>query len=197
MTPEWLTAYASVATLLVVAITAYAALRQIRHLRSGNQVAALLPLIEHYDLVRESLRYVRSGLAADLEDPATRVQLATLPRSGPALQALPGLNFYEKLGALVVPGTIDLEVALRYFDLPSELWAKSARCIAVVRRTGGNEIFENFEALAQLERAYIAKRGSSLFPRHLSRLPLVDADAETDAAYAASGENGTSVRHSP
>ena len=185
MTPEWLTAYASIATLLVVAITAYAALRQIRHLRSGNQVAALLPLIEQYELVRASLRYIRSDLAKDLEDPAARVALATLPRSGAAAQALPGLNFYEKLGALVVPGTIDLEVALRYFDLPSDLWEKSARCIAIVRRSGGDEVLENFEALAQLERSYIAKHGSSLFPRYLSRLPLDDADAETDATYAA------------
>lgn len=185
MVPEWVTAYASLATLLVVAITAYAALRQIRHLRSGNQVAALLPLIEHYDSVLESLRYVRSDLARDLDDPEVRIQLATLPRSGPAARALPALNFYEKLGALVVPGTIDLQVALRYFDLPSDLWAKSTRCIAIVRRAGGDAVLENFEAMAQLERAYTAKHGSSLFPRHLSRWPLEDTDAEADAAYAA------------
>ncbi|GAC1420948.1 MAG: hypothetical protein NVSMB64_29850 [Candidatus Velthaea sp.] len=184
LTPEWLTAYTSLATLLVVALTAFAALRQIRHLRSGNQVAAVLPLLDQWESLRDSMRYIRTDLAHDLEDPEIRMRLSALPRSGPATQALAGVNFYESVGALVVPGTLDLELVLRYFDLPSDVWEKASRCIAIVRRSGGKEVLEHFEALVQLERKFIAKRGSSLYPRHLTRMPLEDIDAEADAAYA-------------
>ena len=39
MSPEWVTAASAGLTLLVIAITAFAALRQMAHMRVGNQVA--------------------------------------------------------------------------------------------------------------------------------------------------------------
>jgi hypothetical protein len=160
------------ATLLVVAITAYAALRQMRHMRSGNQVAALLPLIEQYrseEIVR-SQQYVLGQMQFDLEDEANRRGVMAIPTVGPTRAALPLLNFYESCGALVNAGVIDLELLLRYFTLPSEIWAIAEDSIALARLTRGDEVFENFEAMVALEQRFAARRGTSLYPKNLPRV---------------------------
>ena len=184
MTPEWLTAYASSASLLVIALTAYAALRQMRHLRSGNQVAALLPLIEKYEDpgVADSLQYVISGqLAADLRDPATRAGIVTIPMDGPAARGRSALNFYEMIGALVVGGVVDFELVARYFRLPSDVWMRAEDFLALARRSRGDEVYENLEAMVALEARWQRRRGTtSLFPGHLPRQRLVDRYAEAD-----------------
>ena len=188
MTPEWLTTFSSIATLLVVAVTAFAAIRQIRHMRAANQVAAFLPLTDEFtdDDVRESLNYLLSTLKADLEDPQTRAGLMTTPISGPARRALPALNFYERLGVLVVARVVDLELVLRYFSaLPSEVWLIAEDYIAILRRTLGNEVLENLEALVVLENQWALRHGTSLFPPRLERLPLQDRYADADGYDAA------------
>src|SRR5579864_7837298 len=124
MSPEWLAAASSLATLFVIGLTAYAAMRQMSHLRSGNQVAALLPLTEKYQTpeIQESLDYVIGKLNSDLQDPTVRAGLLDRPSSGPARQANKIFNFYESVGALVCARALDLQLVLRYFTLPSEMW---------------------------------------------------------------------------
>lgn len=176
MNAEWLTAVSSIATFLVIAVTAYAAVRQLRHMRSGNQVAALLPLTEKYqtEIVQDSLNYVMRALAADLQDPEVRAGAIGIPASGPTRAALQALNFYESVGALVSAKALDLELVLLYFTLPSEIWELSQDYIALTRRKRGNEVFENLEALVAFERIYSDKHGTSRYPKHLPRIDLVD-----------------------
>lgn len=185
MNVEWLAAVTALATLFVIGVTAYAALRQIKHMRSGNQVAALLPLTEKYQSLQmqESLQYVISGrMQNDLQDPLTRRGAESIPSAGVARAAMPILNFYESVGALVTARVLDLNLVLRYFTLPSDLWEVAGDYIAITRRKRGREVFENFEALVALERRYTAKHGSSLYPRGLERLHLRDSFAAEDAA---------------
>lgn len=187
MSAEWLTALSAFLTLFVIGITAYAGLRQIRHMRSGNQVAALLPLTEKYQTpeIQESLHYVLSGaLERDLQDPNNRRGVEAVPATGPAKKALPAANFYESVGALVTARVLDLELVLRYFTLPSELWEIASDYIAIARRKRGPAVCENFEAMVALERRYTAKRGSSLYPKGLPRIQLRDTYAVQDAAEA-------------
>jgi len=175
MIPEWLTALASVGTFLVVAITAFAALRQIRHMRSGNQVAALLPLIEKYEATRESRDYVMRSLQLDLNDRTVRAGVMAVPAEGPARQAIPFLNFYESVGALVAVEVLDLDLVLRYFfPTPSEVWANASGFIAISRRTSGPEIFENLEALVVMQEDYERRHGTSVYPRGLRHLDPPD-----------------------
>lgn len=184
MTPEWLTAVSALATLFVIALTAYAGLRQIKHMRSGNQVAALLPLAEKYQDpgLQESMNYVLSdALKRDLEDAESRHGAETVPAAGPTRKAMPALNFYESVGALVTAGVLDLQLVLRYFVLPSEIWTLAGDYIAITRRRRGTDVFENFEAMVALERAYAARHGTSLYPRGLSRIEVVDGYAEADS----------------
>jgi hypothetical protein len=163
----------------VIGLTAYAALRQISHLRSGNQVAALLPLTEKYQTteIQESLDYVIGKLNSDLRDPAVRAGVMARPSAGPASQAKNVFNFYESVGALVCAHALDLQLVLRYFTLPSEMWDVGGEFIALTRSTRGNEVFENFEALVALQVAYEKRHGTSLYPRGLPRMsvpPLQD-----------------------
>lgn len=174
----WVSGAASLATLVVVAITAYAALRQMRHMRSGNQVAALLPLIAEYRSaeVSESLNYVMSGLANDLRDQQARGGVSAIPATGPARKAMKAINFYESVGAMICARVLDLELVMRYFILPSEMWAIAEDYIALSRRTRGPEVFENFEAMVALEQKYAARHGTSLYPSGLPRVPARESE---------------------
>lgn len=174
MSAEWLTAIASLLTLAVFAVAAFAALRQIRHMRSGNQVAALLPLTEKYSEpeVRASLDYVLAELNRDLEDAEVRAGVVARPAYGKARSAQLTFNFYESVGALVRAGTLDLFLVLLYFTTPSEVWELGEDYIALTRKDRGPEIFENFEALVILQRRYERRHGTSLFPHSMQRLPV-------------------------
>lgn len=188
MSAEWLTAISAFATLFVIALTAYAALRQIKHMRSGNQVAALLPLTEKYQTLemQESMKYVLSGsLQQDLRDRQHRLGAETIPASGVTREAMAILNFYESVGALVAARVLDLDLVLRYFTLPSEIWQVASDYIAVTRRRRGPDIFENLEAMVALERRYTAKHGSSLYPKGLARIDLHDSFAAEDGGVLA------------
>ncbi len=187
ITAEWVTAASAFATLFVIALTAYAGLRQIRHMRSGNQVAALLPLTEKYSepALQESLQYVLSGaLERDLRNEDVRRGIQAIPTTGPGRKAMTILNFYESVGALVGARVLDLDLVLRYFTLPSDLWALANDYIAITRRSRGPEVFENLEALVALEQRYAAKRGTSLYPRNLPRLEIQDSYAAVDASWS-------------
>lgn len=174
MTPEWLAAASSLATLFVISLTAYAAVRQMSHLRSGNQVAALLPLTEKYQTpeIQESLDYVLGELESDLRDPATRAGVLARPMSGPARKGNKIFNFYESVGALVGARALDLQLVLRYFIPPSEMWNLGGEFIALTRSTRGDEVFENFEALVALQHAYEKRHGTSLYPHGFPRMKL-------------------------
>lgn len=185
MSPEWVAAASALATLFVIGVTAYAGLRQIRHMRSGNQVAALLPLTEKYQTaeMQESLQYVLSGaVSRDLQDREVRRGAESIPSSGASRKAMDILNFYESVGALVTARVLDIDLVLRYFTLPSDMWERSSDYIAITRRRRGPDVFENLEALVALERRYTAKHGSSLYPKHLPRIPLTDPFAAEDGA---------------
>ena len=173
MSAEWLTAIATLLTLVVFAVAAFAALRQIRHMRSGNQVAALLPLTEKYSepALRASLDYVIGELRKDLEDPEVRAGVRARPAYGKARAAQEIFNFYESIGALVRSGTLDLFLVLLYFTTPGEMWEIGEDYIALTRETRGDEIFENFESLVILQQRYEKRHGTSLFPRTMQRLP--------------------------
>ena len=63
MTPEWVSAGATLASLFVITISAIAAFRQIAHLRAANQTTALLTFTARFNepVGLESARFVREG----------------------------------------------------------------------------------------------------------------------------------------
>ncbi len=175
MTPEWINAGAALLTFLVVAATAYAALQQMRHLRTGNQTAALLDLTrEQRDtLYQVSQTYVYTQLAHDLEDAESRAGLTGSAWTGPTREALRFLQFYEELGALVFSGALELGLVLRYFQAADD-WRRVESLVLVLRRQRGPSAWEMFEALGMAEAQYVAKHGDTWYPNGIPRTSAVD-----------------------
>ena len=196
MTPDWINAGASLVTLLVVALAAYAALQQMRHLRSGNQTAALLSLIGELrdESYLASQAYVMTQLAHDLDDPENRAGAEAATWTGPTRQALRYLRFYEALGSLVFSGALELDLVLRYF-LVAHDWQQVEPLVLVIRRRAGPSLFEMFEALAMAEARYIAQHGDSWYPRGLPRTTAVDQWLAVDRRSSTSspGHEGRSA----
>ncbi len=110
----------------------------------------------------------------DILRPDVREGIIAIPTFGPAAKAKALLNFYESVGALVTARVLDLELILRYFTLPSEIWEISKDYIRLTRRKRGDEIFENLEALVVLEQRYAQRHGTSRYPRGLPHIELPD-----------------------
>lgn len=176
----WITTIVPVITLLVVAVTAYAALRQIRHLRAANETLALLELNKAANTPQyeESRRYVHSQLTSDIEDEGLR-QLHLHPLDGdrgPIGLAAPYCDFFEEVGGLVFTRAVDLEIVLRSFDF-EYAWKDARGFVRLERQRRGNDIriYEMFEALAMTQRRYFERRGNgSFYPAGLPRDPAMN-----------------------
>jgi hypothetical protein len=180
---EWVAAIVPVITLLVVAVTAYAALRQIGHLRTANETLAVLELNKAANTpdFERSRYYVHWQLSEDIKDAALR-QRFLQPREGergPLGLAAIYCDFFEEVGGLVFTGAINLEIVMRSFDF--EYAWRDARPLARLEREhrrNDDRIYEMFEALAMTQRRYRERRGtSSFYPVGLPR----DTETEIDA----------------
>lgn len=176
---EWVATTVPVITLLVVAVTAYAALRQIGHLRAANETLAILELNKAANTLEfeKSRRYIHWQLSKDIADEALR-QRYLQPSDGdrgPIAEAAPYCDFFEEVGGLVFTGAVNLEIVMRSFDF--EYAWKDARALAwLERQHRGNDIriYEMFEALAMTQHRYRERRGSgSFYPVGLPRDPTV------------------------
>jgi|GEM_PF-1947366 len=177
LTPEWVSAVASVLALLVVAIGSYAALRQIAHLRQGLRTELGLRLFEQYQSkrVRTARAFVRNGLAEALADEQLRARLRDGIVTPEVERVVPLANFFESLGFMVVAGSVDQGIVIDEFPI-LEIWEGLAPMIALMR-VARPKVFEMFEYLATLEVDRNASRGSmSAYPAGARRMPLPAID---------------------
>lgn len=81
MSAEWVTAIATVGTFIVIAASAFAALRQIGHMRSGNAIPLLNAYNNEFDTQEFQLafNYVRSTLPERLKEDGVLEELAKAP----------------------------------------------------------------------------------------------------------------------
>jgi hypothetical protein len=176
---ELVNTIASIVTTIVIGATAIAAVAQLRHLRAGNQSAALLTIENLFDQpdnvsARDIVRY---ELSAALADPDFRTYLFESP-SGKHLKEVPAefvrlrraaalvANRYEVLGTLVKNRVVAEEPFMDILGALVNLdWNLLEAFIAITRdgmRT--DTIWDNFE--------YIAARSAILVERGLqSRYP--------------------------
>ncbi|MBV9276987.1 MAG: hypothetical protein JOZ97_01985 [Candidatus Eremiobacteraeota bacterium] len=179
MTSEWVAAIASVATFVVIAATAIAALVQLRHMRSSNQIAALSDLrgTLQYEEFWEATARVTSELPRILADPTVQQKIAQrMP-----LNAIPELaqarrvgNFFDTLGAFVKAKILDEQLAcdlwgdwvLRSFEAFKPLIGNARVAY------GAPAIWENFELLAVLCQNFDASHPDGTYPKGARRIPL-------------------------
>lgn len=172
MSPEWVSAYAAVATFVVIAASALAALVQLRHLRAGNQLAGLLKFIELLQDpgTRELLNFVRQDLALRMKDPEFMASIGDVPidrRKHPELYVC---QLYEHIGSYVRAGLIDEHNFLlaAWYDV-TLYWGLLTPIITASRRQRPF-IFENFEWLAAKAQRWVDDHPAGNYPPHMPRM---------------------------
>ncbi len=176
MSAEWVTAIATAGMFVVIVASAIAALLQIRHLRSSNQIAALNECRETIESpqFQAAERFVALELPQRLSDPD--VQLAMLSTFFPdEYQPMRMVaNFFENLGVFVKNGIIDSTIAC---DLWNQVVLRNWDAITPVvanRRAalGFDALWENFEYLAMICDRWNAQHADGTYPKSGKRMPL-------------------------
>jgi hypothetical protein len=185
MSLELINAVAGLATVTIVAVTAVAALIQLRHLRAGNQISALLSVGEKIDSREfvDALARVNRDLEAALADPEFRAYEIAIYRRLPPPKVdsryvdlhracvLIG-NTFELLGVLVKHRIIDREIFVdQYCGVILGAWKLLAKRTALERAAGDPNVLEYFEYLAVVSEDWLASHPSS-YPKGVRRYPL-------------------------
>jgi hypothetical protein len=195
MSLELVNTLATFGTFLVIAATAIAALVQLRHARSSNQIEALAELNERRDSseMQTAQRFILHDLSEKLRDPAFRYQLAhreiMTPENQPLWNHIARVgNFYEGMGILVKSGLADRDLVLDHFSgQVLNNWKLLVPAVAIRRQAAGdNSIWENFEYLAVLSQDWETAHPNGTYPPGMRRLELEYPWLEADRQYAAS-----------
>lgn len=148
-------------TFAVIAVTAIAATVQLRHLRSSNQIFALVRLLEDWKQPEFQvwLQFVRRELPERVRDPEFMRTLLD-PRPDRAIHPeLHICDYFEQLGSYFKYHMLD---ASSFLDVASytvaDLYRNAQPCIDKMRELRGPALYENFE--------YIAVRGALWLKRH-------------------------------
>jgi hypothetical protein len=188
-------AYGTLAVIAATAIaaTAIAAIVQLRHARSSNQIAALNELRKTTESpgFLEAQDFVQGELPTKLQDPAFRYQVAMRSARTDETRALIAKvntigNFYESIGVFLETRLVEREPVLRLWDgVVIQTWGYLAPYAAILRRSAGEALWEKFEYLTVLAQDSIAVRPST-YPAGVRRIGLKDEWLEADRQYAAS-----------
>jgi hypothetical protein len=185
MSLELLNTLASLGTLLVIAATAIAALAQLRHSRGGNQIIALTECREvlESEAFATALRFVRRALPEMMKDPATRARLMVVPVDEDLRPVNVIGNFFETMGSFVKHDIIDEEIACDLWSgIVESAWDSLVPVLAILRRTVGPALWENFEYFAARAKAWSGRHGGGTYPKDVPRLPVDDVWKEADEA---------------
>lgn len=181
---------ATIATLIVITVTAAAAYVQLRHMRTANQLEALLTVlarVEHADF-GSMVDGARAQLAEKLPDPAFRRSLeeGNVERTNNPWLTLG--NSYEWVGSLVRTGLVEEDPYMDiYADRVVGAWEIMQDAIAIIRRRAGPSVLENFEYLYVRAKAYVARHPNGVYPSHTPRAEFRDRWAEADAKRSTMG----------
>ena len=190
MSLELVNALASLLTVCIIAATAIAAMVQLRHLRAGNQITAMLAISEELSskAITDAMALIRHKLPLVEDDPGFRAynaradrnqQQDLIPEYEDVRQATNVIgNAYEELGILVKQGIVDKAIFLeRYCWVILSYWKTMRKSLVDSRdSTGSAAIWENFEYLAVLSEDWM-KEHPSLYPRGMRRMPLPERPA--------------------
>jgi hypothetical protein len=185
MSLELLNALASLLTVCIIAATAIAAMVQLRHLRAGNQITAMLAIGEELSskTFRDANSLLRHKFDALIDDPKFRAYNAEADR-GASHDLIPEYeevrdaatlvgNSFEELGILVKQGIVDKDIFLdRYSWVIVRAWSRLDKAVADSRTaTGQAMLWENFEYLAAISEDWIRERPST-YPKGMRRVSL-------------------------
>jgi len=187
MSLEVLNTSANLITVTIVAVTALAALIQLRHLRTGNQTQALLSVNELLQgrEFREALTLANIGLESAIADPAFReYEIAIFRREQPPVNVAQKYidmhnaatkvgNTFEVLGVLVKNRIVDADLFVdSYCGIALGSWKRLESHIALGRAVSGNDaLLEHYEYLAVISEDWIHSHPSS-YPKGVRRFQI-------------------------
>lgn len=167
----WNTA-AAVGTFVVITASAIAALAQLRHLRTSNQLSGLITVFGMLQdpSVRDLVNFVRHDLAERMKDDDFRASLRDKPidrRKHPEFYLC---DMYNHIGSFVRSGLIDERTYMQtdWYNV-NLYWGLLADVIAI-SRINRPHIFENFEYLAARAKAWVDEHPEGDYPRVERRL---------------------------
>jgi hypothetical protein len=186
MSLELVNTLGTLITVAIIAATAIAAMGQLRHLRAGNQISAMLSISNQFDEkeFRDALVLIQHKLDATMDDPRLREFDVAIQRGLPVQSEFEEsrriydaarlvANTYEELGILVKNEIVDRDLFLdRYCWVILSTWKRMRRRVAWLRElTGQPAIWENFEYLTVLSEDWMREHEST-YPKGLRRLEL-------------------------
>jgi hypothetical protein len=155
MSWEAVTALASLGTFLVIGATAIAALVQLHHLRAANQLNALLTVLQfpYQPIQREARKFITDELSERLRDAQFRRELEEGSVDRAIHKELIVCDYYERIGSVIKNGLLAAELYLDQSS-PELTWRRLEPAISIARRKRGCTVYENFEYLIALSRAW-------------------------------------------
>ena len=173
MTAEWLTAYATLGTFVVITASAIAALLQLRHTRGSNQIIALTECretLESEDFTR-ARHFIFSELPVLMGDPEIRRALVQPVFPAQLRPVSYVANFFESMGAFVRFNIIDRSIACDLWcGVVLSCWDALVPVIRARRRLDAG-IWENFEYLAVICKQFVERYPTS-YPKDMPRMDL-------------------------
>ena len=173
MTWEQLNTIASFGADIMILATAIAAVIQLRHLRSANDLQGLLKVLEmaYQPAIQEAFDFLTHDFPEKIKDPAFRRELLIHPVDSHVHKELIAMEYYERLGSYVKNHLIPADL---YLDCssPSHYWAALAPVVSTLRLQHGPSAYENFEYLVACELEWDAKHPQGNYPPGFRRLPL-------------------------
>lgn len=179
MTPEWISAIASIVTMVVIGASAIAALMQLRHMRGSNQIELIANWTEAIEgeQFQRALAFVSKDLKTILSD-VQKVRSLSWNPIPPELQSVRTVaNNFESIGSFVRRGIIEPDVACDLWALVVTLaWDFSVPVVTEVRRIVGTEaLWENFEYMASISKRWIDAHPHGTYPKDQPRMPKDDS----------------------
>lgn len=178
MSAEWVTAIATAGTFIVIAASAIAALMQLRHMRTGNQISAYNECRETMEApeFREALAFIRNDIPRRLADPATvaAVTASALNNEYAGIRLV--ANLFESMGLFVKTGMMDEGIACELWSgIVLASWNNLRPLTAELRKQHGPGIWINFEYMAVLSETFIDRYPDGGYPPGVRRMPLTAA----------------------
>jgi hypothetical protein len=177
MSLDFISTGAAIGTFVVIGATAIAAVVQLRHLRTSNQLTGPLNILGRSEdpQFSEWRQETRKITSEDIADAAFRKSIEDNTydrRNAPWLHLY---NWYDYIGSLVKQGLVPEESITDVFSwVMVQDWERGQDLIAVSRRIGGPGIWENFEYLVVRASEWLKSHQGSAYPKHTPRLTVND-----------------------
>lgn len=174
---EWVTALSSFGTFVVIAASAVAAMLQLRHLRSSNQIAAYNECRETFETqaFRDALTFIRNELPARLEQADTTEDMIRNALSGEYSVIRLVANLFETMGLFVKTGMIEERLACELWSgIVLEIWLRLRPVTKLIRERIDPGIWINFEYMAYLSERYNERFPDGEYPAGARRMPLTE-----------------------